>query len=65
MCMSKYLDIIVRNKLSEKGYEYILRIISKNPNTSRLSLHKIANNEFIDSRYIDVAQKRLLKYNSM
>lgn len=54
-CPDDVLSHIVK-KASSKGYEYILRIISRNRNVSRETLSKIIDNPNLENRYKIVAK---------
>jgi hypothetical protein len=55
-CPSKILDKIVKNKAMEKGYEYLLRISSRNKNTKEKTLLRIINNPVLEERFKIVAK---------
>ena len=54
-CPDKNLNTIV-NKGCNKGYEYLLRIISRNKNVSKETLKKIIDNPNLEYRYKIVAK---------
>ncbi len=55
-CPDKILRKIVDGYGSKKGYEYILRIISRNKNVSKETLNAIITNPGLESRYKIVAE---------
>lgn len=60
-CPPEILDRIAMEKAITKGYEYILRIISRNKNTLQKTLENIINNERLEERYRIVAKTTLEK----
>ena len=60
-CPPEILNKIAKEKATTKGYEYILRIISRNKNTSKETLEYISNNQELEDRYRTVAKKALEK----
>jgi len=56
ICPSKVLDKITTSIGKKKGYEYILKIIARNKNTSKESLKKIMNNYNLEERFRIVAE---------
>ncbi len=54
-CSDKVLDIVA-DKGFKKGYEYLLKIISRNKNVSKNTLLKIMNNDSLEDRYRLVAK---------
>ena len=54
-CPDKILNAIV-DKGCKKGYEYLLRIISRNKNVSKETLKKIMDNPYLEYRYKIVAK---------
>ncbi len=60
LCLPEILDYLGRNIGREKGYGYLLRVISRNPNTPRETLIDIVNDESLEERYTSVA-KAVLK----
>jgi predicted nucleotidyltransferase len=61
LCSSDYLNYISTGIGKEKGYGYILRIISRNPNVQRDTLEIIADDPSVEPRYSQCA-KAALKY---
>lgn len=60
ICPSDYLHNVAMNIGKEKGYGYILRIISRNPKVKQKTLESIANDPRIESRYTQCAKAALL-----
>lgn len=60
-CSPEYLQHIGMGIGKEKGYGYILRIISRNQNVNKETLESIANDEKVELRYKQCA-KAALKY---
>lgn len=58
-CPSNYLHHIGEGIGKEEGYGYILRIISRNPNTKTKTLKSIANDSKIEKRYKQCAEASL------
>ncbi len=55
-CPSETLDYIAMRFGCQKGYEYLLRIISRNKNVSKETLKKIIDNPCLEYRYKIVAK---------
>lgn len=55
-CPNEVLDNIATDVGCKKGYEYLLRIISRNKNVSRETLRKIIDNPILENRYKIVAK---------
>lgn len=55
-CPPEVLDKIVIKKAMQKGYEYLLRIISRNKQVQRETLLKIIDNPHLEERFKIVAQ---------
>jgi len=66
-CPAEVIDTIVKNKAMVKGYEYILRVSSRNKNVSGKTLLRIMNNPYLEERFKIVAkttyEKRVKKAN--
>jgi predicted nucleotidyltransferase len=60
ICSSDYLHHIATGIGKEKGYGYILRIISRNPNVQTRTLEAIVNDPKIESRYSQCAKAALI-----
>jgi len=58
-CPSEYLHHIGTGIGKEKGYGYILRIISRNPNVQIKTLESIANDSKVEPRYTQCAKAAL------
>lgn len=58
-CNSDYLHHIASGIGKEKGYGYILRIVSRNPNVKHETLEVIANDPQVESRYTQCAKAAL------
>lgn len=58
-CPEHVLDILA-DKGSEQGYEYVMKIVGRNPNTRDETLKKIVNSN-IELRFIEPAKVRLEK----
>ncbi|VVB83831.1 Bifunctional uridylyltransferase/uridylyl-removing enzyme [uncultured archaeon] len=59
ICSSEYLHHIAEGIGKEKGYGYILRIISRNPNVKIETLETIANDYSVEQRYTQCAKSAL------
>lgn len=55
-CPPKILDNIADKACNKSGFEYLLRIISRNKNVSNETLKKISDNPLLHERYKIVAQ---------
>ena len=55
-CPQDVLDFIANGKGYKKGYEYLIRIVSRNKNVSNETLKKIINNPKLEHRYKIVAK---------
>jgi len=60
-CPKDVLDFIGTGTGYEKGYGYLLRIISRNKNVSKETLKKIISNPNLEHRYKTVAETAYLK----
>lgn len=58
-CDPDYLHHIATGIGKEKGYGYILRIVSRNPNVRKETLEAIANDPRVESRYTQCAKAAL------
>lgn len=58
-CSPEYLHHIATGIGKERGYGYILRIISRNPNVKKETLESIANDKKIEARYSQCARAAL------
>ena len=58
-CNPDYLHYIATGLGMERGYGYLLRIISRNPNVKRKTLEAIANNPKLELRYRQCAKAAL------
>ena len=58
-CSPEYLHHIATGLGKERGYGYILRIISRNPNVERKTLESIAEDNMIEERYSQCARAAL------
>ena len=54
-CPPEIIDKIATGIGAEKGYEYLLRIIARNKNTSKDTLKKIIDNKNLEERYRIIA----------
>jgi len=59
LCSPKLLDYYGRGIAKSKGYGYLLRVIGRNPNTSKETLISIARDPNLEERYTSVAQAAL------
>jgi predicted nucleotidyltransferase len=59
ICSPDYLHHVATGIGKEKGYGYILRIISRNQNVKKETLEAIANDPSIESRYTQCAKSEL------
>ena len=55
-CPPEILDKIITNKAMQKGYEYLLKIGSRNKQILRKTLLKIIDNPFLEERFKIVAE---------
>ncbi len=60
ICPSDYLHYVATGIGKEKGYGYILRIISRNPRVQERTLETIANDSNVEPRYTQCARAALL-----
>ena len=59
LCNTKMLHDIGTGIAKERGYEYILRVVSRNRNTSPETLQSIAQDPKLEERYTEVARTAL------
>ncbi|MBU2576434.1 MAG: hypothetical protein KKF50_01810 [Nanoarchaeota archaeon] len=63
LCNEGLLHHFGTNQLKEKGYGYLLRVVSRNKNVSKETLKSIAEDPKLEKRYTEVAQVALAKGN--
>lgn len=56
LCPKETLHQLTSYSIKNKGYGYILRIISRNQNVSRKTLKTIVNNKSLAKRYVELAK---------
>ncbi len=54
-CDSVQLDYLVRGNLTRGGYEYVLRMATKNGNIAKSTLEYLVGLDHVDKRYTDLA----------